>query len=297
MVPKSKTCGGILLADDGSAHARAAVDLICSLPLPPQCHVTALRVFGSQQASELGVLEDALAATCTRLKEHGFQVDSQLLLGSPAEMITQYAEEHKMDLIVVGAKGLRATLGILLGGVAQQVVEYASHPVLVVRAPYTPLERILLVTDGSPHSERTAEFLGEFPLPMSIDIHVMYVLPPLPIRNVIYSPSGEPVLYEPPAVSEIDKAELAREERIGNELLERTIGQLGNYGIRSVPVLKRGDAATEIIEYIKENKINLTVCGSRGASQIQSWLMGSVSRKLVHYSGCSVLVVRGPKAE
>jgi nucleotide-binding universal stress UspA family protein len=295
MVPKGKTCGGILLADDGSAHARAAVEFVCNLPLPPQCHVTVLRAFGSQQASELGQLEDALATTCARLRDQGFQVESELLLGSPAELITQYAEERKMDLIVVGAKGLRATLGILLGGVAQQVVEYAAHPVLVVREPYVPIERVLVLTDGSPHSDRTAEFLGEFPLPMNIDVHVMHILPPLPIRTLLYAPSGEPVLYEPPVLSETDKVERAREEKVGDEILQRTTSLLANYGIKSVPVLKRGDAATEIIDYIKENKINLTVCGSRGASRMQAWLMGSVSRKLVHYSGCSVLVVRGPK--
>jgi nucleotide-binding universal stress UspA family protein len=57
-------------------------------------------------------------------------------------------------------------------------------------------------------------------------------------------------------------------------------------------VLKSGDAATEIIEYVKKNKIDLIVAGSRGLSRVRSWLLGSVSRKLVHYSGCSVLTVR-----
>jgi nucleotide-binding universal stress UspA family protein len=41
-------------------------------------------------------------------------------------------------------------------------------------------------------------------------------------------------------------------------------------------------------------KVDLLVTGSRGHSPIRSWMMGSVSRKLVHYSGCSVLVVRQP---
>jgi nucleotide-binding universal stress UspA family protein len=35
--------------------------------------------------------------------------------------------------MVMGAKGLYATLKILLGGVAHQVVEHARWPVLVVR--------------------------------------------------------------------------------------------------------------------------------------------------------------------
>ena len=58
-------------------------------------------------------------------------------------------------------------------------------------------------------------------------------------------------------------------------------------------VLKGGDAGTEIIEYVKKNKIDLIVAASRGLSRVRSWLLGSVSWKLVHYSGCSVLTVRG----
>jgi nucleotide-binding universal stress UspA family protein len=44
---------------------------------------------------------------------------------------------------------------------------------------------------------------------------------------------------------------------------------------------------------VKQNQIDLIVAGSRGLSRVRSWLLGSVSRKLVHYSGCSVLIVRG----
>jgi len=58
-------------------------------------------------------------------------------------------------------------------------------------------------------------------------------------------------------------------------------------------VFKSGDAATEIIEYVKKNNLDLVVAGSRGLSRVRSCLLGSVSRRLVHYSGCSVLIGRG----
>ena len=58
-------------------------------------------------------------------------------------------------------------------------------------------------------------------------------------------------------------------------------------------MLVRGDAATEIIDYAKERKVDLIVAGSRGLSQVRGWLLGSVSRKLVHYAPCSVLIVKG----
>jgi len=231
------------------------------------------------------------------LNNKGLRTRFEIQLGSPAEKIVEYASEHKPDLIVVGAKGLRATLGILLGGVAQQVVEYACCPVLVVRAPYRKLHRILLVSDGSTYSEEAVKYLGNFPLPEGVDVEIMHVLPPPPFPVVVAEPaySGMAIVEALPIPEEV--AELrAREKETGQKLLDRTVKELKKHGLMAITVLKRGDAATEIIEYAKKQEIDLIMTGSRGLSQLRSWLMGSVSRKLVHYSGCSVLVVRGSQA-
>jgi nucleotide-binding universal stress UspA family protein len=283
----------ILLADDGSEHARAAARLVGDLPWSAGSDVTVLRAFASTQASDLAPLESALNQTCALLQEKSLQVKPELLLGSPAEKVVEYADEHKPDLIVVGAKGLRATFGILLGGVAQQVVEYAGCPVLVVRASYEKLRRILLVTDGSPSSQQAVQYLGGLPLPDGVSAEVMHVLPPPPIRMIMQNTSFGAMQVTPPEqIMEMDAALQAKEERAGHELLDTTVTSLQSLGLAASAVLKRGDAATEIIDYVKEQKIDLIVIGSRGLSHIRSWLMGSVTRKLVHYSECSVLVVR-----
>jgi|WetSurMetagenome_2_1015567.scaffolds.fasta_scaffold26576_2 nucleotide-binding universal stress UspA family protein len=282
----------ILLADDGSEHAEAASRLVGELPLPGGSEVTVLRAFAPSQAADLLPLEQALNQTCIRLREKGLQARPELRLGSPAEKLVEYAEEHKPDLIVVGAKGLRATFGILLGGVAQQVVEYACCPVLVVRAPYQDLHSLLLVTDGSPSSQQAVQYLALFPLPVEAKVYVMHVLPPPPIHMVLENTQfGSMQVATPESVMEMETALRQKEEREGQALLDETINSLPP-GLAVGSILKRGDAATEIIDFVKEKKIDLIVTGSRGLGQIRSWLMGSVSRKLVHYSGCSVLVVR-----
>jgi nucleotide-binding universal stress UspA family protein len=94
-------------------------------------------------------------------------------------------------------------------------------------------------------------------------------------------------------VSEEDARQSAAEEDEGSRLLTHMAGLLTTSHLQVKTVLKRGDAATEIMEYVKQNQIDLIVAGSRGLSRMRSWLLGSVSRKLVHYSGCSVLIVRG----
>lgn len=47
--------------------------------------------------------------------------------------IVDYAEKHKIDLIVVGTRGRSGFTKLLLGSVASGVVTYASCPVMVVR--------------------------------------------------------------------------------------------------------------------------------------------------------------------
>jgi nucleotide-binding universal stress UspA family protein len=287
----------ILLADDGSQHAQAAVKLLQELPLPPKSRIHVLRVFPPGQTYAVGQMERSLKHTEAQLLEGGIKADSSLVLGYPAEKIVETAKQMKPDLIVMGAKGLRATLGILLGGVAQQVVEYAPSPVLVVRAPYQGLRRVLIVTDGSAHSRRAVQYLGKFPLSEKVDVRLIHVLPPLSMPVVMEPYFSGRDAYLPLHTPEEEARIEARQEREGQALLDRTRDLLLKKGIESTPVLVRGDAATEIIGYADKEDVDLIIAGARGLSSIQGWLMGSVSRKLVHYSNCSVLIVKQPEAK
>ena len=280
------------MADDSSLHARSAVELIRDLLLPHKSRVYVLRVFTPGQISGIPDFESSLEKTKNQFINAGISADTDLILGSPAEKIIELAQTKKSNLIVLGAKGLRATFGILLGGVAQQVVEYAHCPVLIVRAPYQGLQRILFVTDGSVTSQHAARYLGKFPLPEKADVRVMHVIPPPhPLLTMEPHLGGWQSVYIMP-LDNSDQTLQKRQERKGQALLKRICALLQRHGIPSTPVLKQGDAATEIMEYVKANKIDLIVAGSRGLGKFKSLWMGSVSRKLVHYSDCSVLIVK-----
>jgi nucleotide-binding universal stress UspA family protein len=158
-------------------------------------------------------------------------VTTELLYGHPAAALTRYADEHPPDLIVLGAKGLRATLGILLGGIAQQMVEYAHWLVLVVRAPYTSLRCILLVTDGSTSSEHAADYLARFSIPADADLRVAHVLPPPPwLHPTAAFGSMVPGMMAPLPSGEMDEAISAQteeEKRRGQALLAQTLENRG----------------------------------------------------------------------
>lgn len=292
----------IIVAVDGSEHSFAAVSLIRDLSIDnitcPECLVTVIGALNPLDSASHSIHKAPLFQAQKMLQERCFQVQTELILGYPAEIIINYAEENRPDLIVMGAKGLRATLGILLGGVAQQVIEYAACPVLIVRAPYRPLKNILFVTDGSASSTYAAEYLAGFPLPEQAEITIVHVLPPSSILEPgqllkTWSLSDD-VIHDFPSVNEEElKAQQAEEDRRGQNLVEKARSLFNKNQLIHTSLL-RGDTATEIIKYVQLNNIDLIVAGSRGLSQMRGWLLGSVSRKLVHYANCSVLVVKKP---
>ncbi len=291
----------ILLAIDGSEHAFAAAAFVGDLALSSECQMNVLAVLIPREASRHAALVGALDQVSTGLISKGFNVNAELITGYPSETLLEWTALRKPDLVALGAQGLRATLGILLGGVVQQQVEYADAPVLVVRAPHTGIKRVLMVTDGSAHSHRALAYMATMGLPADIRLEVLHVLPPVPTPDLVartWPLGGE--LAPPMPSQEIEAAvsqQVREEEAWGYQLLEKAVNYLAVHGLEAQGALKRGDAASVIIDYIKANQIDFVVAGSRGLSRVRGWLLGSVSRKLVHYSGCSVLIVKGDQPE
>ncbi|XOV89660.1 MAG: universal stress protein [Pseudomonadota bacterium] len=56
-------------------------------------------------------------------------------------------------------------------------------------------------------------------------------------------------------------------------------------------VVRIGDAATEILDYLADNPAALVIMGRRGLSPIKTLLMGSVSDKVMRHGGSAVMVV------
>lgn len=52
---------------------------------------------------------------------------------NPGKMICQYAEDNKIDLIIVGSRGLGKMSGLFLGSVSHYIVQHASSKVLVIK--------------------------------------------------------------------------------------------------------------------------------------------------------------------
>jgi nucleotide-binding universal stress UspA family protein len=70
-----------------------------------------------------------------KAREKDVRVKTDVIIGisSVVKEIVEYAEKNKIDMIVIGSRGLSGIKKMLLGSVANGVVTYAHCPVLVVK--------------------------------------------------------------------------------------------------------------------------------------------------------------------
>jgi len=139
----------ILIPVDGSAGANRAVENVIAgavtLKEMPQIFLLNVqwklaagnvKMFISQETindyyREQGM--EALSGARSRLDAAGLAYTYHVSVGTPAEAIVQYAQEQKIDQIVMGAQGESNLTKVLLGSVAGKVAHLAPMPVLLVK--------------------------------------------------------------------------------------------------------------------------------------------------------------------
>jgi len=134
----------ILVADSGSADARAALPLLQRLVLPGATHLRVVRVvrdgpvglrqFGPYRLADAANREARIALHALRedYRAAGLEVTSVILRGDPWERLRAEIAKMRPDLIVVGAAGGRS-IRMVPGGIADRVLRETAASVLIAR--------------------------------------------------------------------------------------------------------------------------------------------------------------------
>ncbi len=136
----------VLVAVDGSPVSLRAVGHAARIATSDRAELIALHVVPappSQVPGEVADYYEQARQTARRwLREvesvasaHGARLRTDIVVGaeSVVDAILGYAENASADLIVTGTRGTTASNRILVGSVANGLVEYGSCAVLVVR--------------------------------------------------------------------------------------------------------------------------------------------------------------------
>lgn len=130
----------ILVAYDGSESALRAFEQGRDLAQRHGAKLTVLAVarppeFGEEVETE-AVIENSRHyhhQLLKPLKERAPEAHFEVEVGHPAVRITNYAEAHGVDMIVMGHRGKTLFERWLIGSVAKKVISYAPCSVLIVR--------------------------------------------------------------------------------------------------------------------------------------------------------------------
>jgi nucleotide-binding universal stress UspA family protein len=299
----------IVLAIDGSENSEAAIRMLQDLPIPAGSLLALVSVVVPRDASSYSELEDLLILTVRRFHGKGLLITSDLLVGFPTTVLTEFIHEQNPDFVVLGVGETHGSLSLLVGSLAQNLIQQVDCPLLIARAPYTGLYRILLATDESESSQRAAEWLGSFPLPPEIEVRLVHVLKPA-LDGSFFSRILSTVKEEIQSASALEATENQKHdlwEKDGMDLLARASRQLQtknkggeNSGTVLVKVLARGDPARRVVSYAEMHGMDMIVAGTRGQFELGYLLKGDVSRKILHYADCSIMFVKSlcpPKDE
>ncbi|MDP2109647.1 MAG: universal stress protein [Thiobacillus sp.] len=118
----------ILIAFDGSATTRKAVEMVAASPLfrGLPCHLV---MVGEDRADS----RESLDWARTHLETAGFDVTAEILPGEVEAVLCAYRTEHAIDLIVMGAYGHSRIREFLVGSSTTRLIRQSSVPLLLLR--------------------------------------------------------------------------------------------------------------------------------------------------------------------
>jgi len=135
----------ILVAVDGSPHALKAAEIAGEMARVFKSDIYLVTAYDPvpsylgdpyfQKALDKRVApaEKIITDAKGKIGEIPGKLSTELLEGHPAEAILDVAETRKVELIVMGTRGLGRLKGALQGSQSQKVAAHANCPVLLVR--------------------------------------------------------------------------------------------------------------------------------------------------------------------
>ncbi|WP_309892017.1 universal stress protein [Archangium sp.] len=253
-------------------------------------HITEYGSVGRTTAGDESLRREVsarLEAQAAELRTGDTRVETELLEGTPDEVLVEHAALVHASLLIVSHHGQRAPRW-RIGNVTERVVQGTRCPVLVVRSA-APLEawargerslRILLGLDFSPPSDAAVAWVRKLRMfgPCEVvavhhywgaDAHVRY---------------GVPLSPESEVTPEV-------EEALRRDLTAR-LGDMPGQGAVWVHLdAGMGRPSESLVAMARREAADLIVVGTHQRTGASKWWYGSVSQKVIHDATVSVLCV------
>jgi nucleotide-binding universal stress UspA family protein len=186
--------------------------------------------------------------------------------GTASKRIIETAEEEKVDMIVMGRRGLSAIEKLFIGSVANQVLRTSSVPILVTKkkSGKSQFKKILIPTDFEDQEEVERDFAWKLAKGFNSELTLLHVLE---LHDCEFTPK---------VLDEMFKAVLKRlKQREKREKEEIKVKE---------EVYRAINASIGIVDYAETHKFDLIVISTCVQSKLERFFLGSTTEKVISYS-------------
>ncbi|HEY3116282.1 MAG TPA: universal stress protein [Chloroflexota bacterium] len=242
----------------------ARVDLLTVVPQVEMPELSSDDVYDYYGEQEVAAASRALARLRGRFTR-ATQIETDVVVGAPADMIIERARATSADLIVMATHNRGGLPRVLMGSVTGRVIRRSGTPVLAIRpdllAPPQAPRRILVPLDGS----ELAAAVVPYACKMADTLKATLVLFTVADRG----PMG-------PLLAKIESTA----EAIGNQRIEVEVYH------------SDGDPGSAIAVFAAHSDCSLIAMSTHGRAGLGRWTVGSVTDWVIHYAPVPVMAIR-----
>jgi nucleotide-binding universal stress UspA family protein len=268
-------------ADQAFDHARflserfqASLTLYHAVQVPDHQHAH----WAFAHGHEVWIEAERRAKDCLARRAETLTVSHRIVVerhASARRGLVEAIRSLQPDLTVLTTHGREGLAHLLLGSLAEDVVEHAFRPILCLRepahGPALPYRRILVPTDLSIASCLAFPMAGLFARTFAADIVALHVVPPATLRSL----SGAPPVEPPEVPSEAVVARFCRSEFVQLPLTVR---------------VETGTVWDRICRVARDERADLIVMATRGHDSLADRILGSNTERVVRHAPCPVLI-------
>lgn len=258
----------------------AIIDTICVIDWSFLPDDTAIEGSGFANSCR-NIADTILEQTKQLVEELGLRNGEQIkYCGAAVESILEQLDENIYTYVILGSHGKKG-LQRWLGSVSREILESTSVPVYISKER-RETKNILFTTDGSETSLRIA----------NDTIHKLNLSDcKIYICTVVENP--DLLFLDGTLDSNWMLAIQAQQEIYSNHAIEkiRNFFEKNNLPIEDDRVLS-GIPAQKILNYATEQGIDLIIMGSKIKTKMQSFLLDSVSKRVIEHANCDTLVIK-----
>ncbi len=294
----------ILVPLDGSRLAESALPVAeylanCTGAALVLFHViergAAERVHGERHLARANEALAYLNEIAGRLRQAGLVVEQHVHEPGEADVaqsIIDHTQDLRTDLVLLCAHGRSGLRDVLMGNIAQQVIQGGQTPVFFVRpegmakrAGHYQCRRILVPLDPSDPHEVGLPLAVQLARQCGAAVHVMAAVPTAVTASPEEAPAAALLPTATAAVLDLD----ARNARLRLQDVTRSLVAQGVVADGSVA---RGDATALILSTARDQQADLIVLATHARAMLEARWEGSVAPRVLAQAVDPVLLVR-----